>query len=124
MIPNLSHAAFPTSNRAVLDPNKSMLLQPASIRQHVDQLYDQACVRYTTYDTMVSKGFSESMREAFSEDEQADEKTMFAFKYARERYGYLSIDEQEQLDEELADDGYCTHGLTWMTCPCGCFEGD
>jgi hypothetical protein len=38
------------------------------------------------------------------------------------RYGYMSAQELSLMDEELALEGCCVHGLDANTCPCGCFE--
>lgn len=40
---------------------------------------------------------------------------------ARDR-DYCTARELEAADEEMAEQGYCQHGLTLMTCPAGCFE--
>jgi hypothetical protein len=37
-------------------------------------------------------------------------------------FGYVSPDELARAQDEMADAGYCRHGLDYMTCPCGCFE--
>lgn len=91
-------------------------------RQRIDQLYSEACERGTTYEAVVHKGFCSSMRWAFGDDEQLDDRTQAAFKYARETYGYQSREELQQSEAVDREKGICTHGLTWLTCPCGCFE--
>lgn len=37
-------------------------------------------------------------------------------------FGYVSPEELAQAQQEMADKGYCRHGLDYWTCPCGCFE--
>jgi len=34
--------------------------------------------------------------------------------------GYLSPAELQQQEEEMANDGYCCHGIDPNCCPCGC----
>lgn len=81
----------------------------------VDDLFNQACKQYTTYEVMLIKGFSSLM------DEHFDPKVVpEAFEYAREKYGYLSPDEISDMDDENESNGFCPHGLTVWTCPCGC----
>ncbi|KTS74670.1 hypothetical protein NS274_18845 [Pseudomonas oryzihabitans] len=98
--------------------------QPDDIEARVDQLFDEACHRYPTYEVMVNKDFAASMRRVFGDDEQGSEDAIKAFAYAREELYYLSPEEERRLDEQNASDGICSHGLDSMTCPCGCFEYD
>jgi hypothetical protein len=37
-------------------------------------------------------------------------------------FDYVTPDELATAEAEMAADGYCIHGLTAQTCPCGCFE--
>ncbi|CAE6842553.1 hypothetical protein [Paraburkholderia aspalathi] len=39
-----------------------------------------------------------------------------------QRFDYVTPDELATAEAEMAAHGYCTHGLTAQTCPCGCFE--
>jgi hypothetical protein len=41
---------------------------------------------------------------------------------AARQFGYLNPSEREALDEELAEDGFCTHGIERDCCPAGCGE--
>ncbi|PRP68560.1 hypothetical protein BUE93_21610 [Chromobacterium amazonense] len=43
---------------------------------------------------------------------------------AVQRVDYATPQELAAADAELAEQGYCSHGLTEGTCPCGCFEHD
>jgi hypothetical protein len=91
-------------------------------RHEIDKLYNEACKRGTTYEAVVHSGFCTSMRWAFGNDEQQDDRTQAAFKYARETYGYQSLAESQESEAKDWEEGICKHGLTWLTCPCGCFE--
>jgi len=93
-----------------------------SIEEQVDELFSQACQRYPTYEVMVNKEFAASMRRVFGDEAQGSEDAIKAFAYAREEFDYLSPEEEEQADQENAADGICSHGLTFWTCPRGCFE--
>lgn len=89
----------------------------SSFHSVVDDLFNQACKQYTTYEVMVIKGFSSLMDEQFDPDVEPA-----AFDYAREKYGYLSSDEISDMDDENESNDICPHGLTFWTCPCGCGE--
>lgn len=41
---------------------------------------------------------------------------------AAQRFDYATPDELAAQEAELHAEGYCSHGLTEDTCPCGCFE--
>lgn len=84
----------------------------------IDDLYSQSCKQYTTYETMVHKGFCALVDDHFSEHDTD------AYTYARKAYGYMTSYELNEMDKKNEDDGICRHGLDVMTCPCGCFEGD
>jgi hypothetical protein len=99
-------------------------LEQPSIEARVDQLFSEACRCYATYEVMVNKDFAASMRKVFGENEQGSEDAIKAFAYAREEFDYLSPEEEQRLDQESAAEGICSHGLTFWTCPCGCFEFD
>lgn len=96
--------------------------QMKATHQEIDQLFNEACKRGTTYEAVVHSCFCTSMRDVFGDDEQLDNQTQAAFKYARETYGYQSIDESQESEAKDWEDGICNHGLTWLTCPRGCFE--
>jgi hypothetical protein len=83
----------------------------------VDDFYSQACKQYSTYETMVIKGFARLMDDHF--DPVADKD---AFDYARKTYDYLNPSEIAAMDSDNESEGVCGHGLTVNTCPCGCFE--
>lgn len=83
----------------------------------VDDFYSQACKQYSTYETMVIKGFARLMDDHFDPVTDKD-----AFDYARKEYDYLNPSEIAAMDAENAEDDVCGHGLTSDTCPCGCFE--
>lgn len=89
------------------------------IERRVDELYSDAAERFSTYETVVHRTFCESMLEAFPD--QDSEARVRAFAYAREKYGYLSPEEIAEEDASNADDGICSHGLDFWTCPRGCF---
>ncbi|MBX8557029.1 regulator [Pseudomonas cichorii] len=89
----------------------------------VDDLYREGGERFPTYDTMVFNHFCSRMLRTFG-DENQDSRGIVAFDYARSKYGYLSPSEIEKVEAKDAENGYCSHGLTWLTCPLGCFEGE
>jgi hypothetical protein len=37
-------------------------------------------------------------------------------------FDYITPDELATAEAEMTAEGYCIHGLTEQTCPCGCFE--
>lgn len=92
----------------------------SQIEQRVDALHDAAIARYPTYETMIHRGFCEAMKEAFPNPETQEGKA--AYQYARDEYGYLSPEEIAAEDAINIEEGVCSHGLDWLTCPCGCFE--
>ncbi|MBX8508933.1 hypothetical protein K5D34_04395 [Pseudomonas cichorii] len=92
----------------------------ATLEELVDQLFFDAGDRAQTEEIQQSR-FCESVRSHLGEEESS-ESVRLAYVYARVTYGYLS---QAELDQVTADDweaGICSHGLTYWTCPCGCFE--
>lgn len=89
------------------------------IEQKVGQLYDDACRRNPTYETVVHREFCSSMDEVFGGDVEGSQS---AFEYAREAYGYQTADEIKAVERADWKQGVCKHGLDHMTCPCGCFE--
>lgn len=90
----------------------------------IDALYREACKGNSCYEALVHTAFCNAMRSEFGHDEAADSATAAAFAYARSALSYQSPQEQQASQEKDWDDGYCSHGLDVMTCPCGCFEGD
>lgn len=99
-----------------------MSTQMEALEQKIDQFYEDACKRAPTYEAVVHTIFCNSMRAEFGDDEHRDDQAVAAFKYARFAYDYQSLAELEQSQAEDRKDGICSHGLTHMTCPCGCFE--
>ncbi len=97
-----------------------MKTEQAIILRRVDALYGAAAARFATYETVAHRAFCESLREAFPYADSLD--AGLAFKYAIEKYGYLTPEQIADEDERNEDDGICRHGLDWMTCPSGCFE--
>ncbi|MFK4135378.1 Uncharacterised protein [Pseudomonas luteola] len=91
-----------------------------AIKQSVDSLFSIAAGRFPTYETVMHRAFCGSMRKAFPN--QASEEGAYAFKYAKEHYGYLTDEEIAEEDARNFDEGICSHGLDFWTCPCGCFE--
>ena len=118
--PPLSPDREPQLKRTAVLVESPVEPKQLSLEDRVGQLYSQACRLYPTYEVMVAKGFSESMRKVFGNDEQGNEDAIKAFEYAREEFGYLSTEEQERLDAENAANGICSHGLDYDICPCGC----
>lgn len=106
---------------ADIDESKSDDEENVDFQSLIDDLFTQACKQYSTYETMVIKSFSSSVDQNFDSDNKTHDE---AFAYARKEYGYLTSSEIAEMDENNANDGICSHGLDYMTCPCGCFEGD
>lgn len=71
-----------------------------------------------SYEYMVSLlcGMVEEMLGEFTPEERP------AVVLVARTFGYLSPDELAAAEKEMADAGYCSHGLDYWTCPCGCFE--
>lgn len=90
----------------------------------IGDIYSEACKGNSCYEALVHSAFCNAMRSEFGDDEAADSATAAAFGYARSSLGYQSPDEQQASQDQDWDNGYCSHGLDIMTCPCGCFEGD
>jgi hypothetical protein len=93
-----------------------------ALYEKIDNLYGKACVGASTYEAVVQSRFNASMRQEFGDDEQANETAVAAFAHAREIYCYQSAEEENAAQAEDWKSGICSHGLTSMTCPCGCFE--
>ncbi len=72
------------------------------------------------YELFVEK-FSTAVDYAFAGDTPDRRKKAIAI---AKDHGYETAEKIEAKKEEMADRGYCSHGLTWLTCPCGCFEHD
>lgn len=92
----------------------------SQLEHKVDALFSAAIAQYPTYETMVHRGFCKAMLGAFSDPETEEGKA--AYEYARDEYRYLGPEEIAADDASNKEDGICSHGLDWMTCPCGCFE--
>lgn len=88
----------------------------------IDELYDAAAKRHSCYEAVVHSEFCTAMQSSFGDDEALNATTQAAFSYARSTYGYMSPDELSKANEADWEDGTCKHGLTWLTCPAGCFE--
>ncbi len=95
---------------------------PSRIQNRVGELYSQAVERYPTYEMVVLTCFCAALRSEFGDEENASQEAIEAFQYARERYGYRSPQEEAEDQARDREEGICSHGLTWLTCPCGCFE--
>lgn len=50
----------------------------------------------------------------------AQEHLARAVEVARSEFDYATPEELAQAQQELADMGYCTHGIDPDCCPCGC----
>jgi hypothetical protein len=94
---------------------------PGCLLCRVASLYEAACKHGTTYEAVVHSSFCSAMDDAFGSDEN-DADVANVFTYARQEYGYLSAEENAEIDAERASNGDCHHGLNWLTCPAGCFE--
>lgn len=90
----------------------------------VDELYHAAAKRNSCYEAMVHSEFCARMISVFGDEKALEAGAQAAFSYARSAYGYMSPEELENAIAEDWEDGICFHGLTWLTCPAGCFEGD
>lgn len=97
----------------------TIAVAPASVASKVDALYEAATAKFPTYETVVHRSFCESMLQAFP-DPQSTEGAQ-AFQYAIGEYGYLTPEEIAAEDSESSNDGICSHGLDFWTCPKGCF---
>ncbi len=93
------------------------------VSERVDRLYGDACRRYSTYETVVFHHFCSLMIDTFGEDEKASGAAE-AFAYARANFDYQTPLEIAAATAADKLKGFCSHGLTVMTCPCGCFEFD
>lgn len=99
-----------TANSIHIDPDDA---------QKLEELYEAACVRGTTYDHVVHTYFCQGVRDAYGDDESAAA-VRDVFLFARGQYGYTSEDELEALNEENGRLGLCRHGLDPDCCPAGC----
>lgn len=72
-----------------------------------------------SYDLFVDK-FSAAVDDAFTPGEPMREQALVL---ARAR-GYESPEERARTQDELADMGYCSHGLDPNCCPAGCGDLD
>ncbi|MGE8067087.1 hypothetical protein [Pseudomonas sp. NPDC089569] len=96
-------------------------VDPAIVTKLAD-IFADACAHGSTYESVVQTQFCQGMRAEFGDDEHLDTATTAAFLYAREVYGYVSAAEELEADAKNWEQGICGHGLTWQTCPAGCFE--
>jgi hypothetical protein len=96
--------------------------QQIQIEHKVGSLYSSAVTRFPTYETVVHREFCKSMLEAFPDPDSVE--GQLAYEYARDEYDYLTPEQIAEDNEKNKDDGICSHGLDWLTCPCGCFETD
>lgn len=64
--------------------------------------------------------FSEAVEDEFDPEDEAFWEALMPFLRQRD---YATPEERRLADEEREDEGYCRHGLTFWTCPAGCFEG-
>lgn len=83
------------------------------------ELYGAACASAPTYEHVVLTNFCKAVREAFGEDEEA-ENVREVFLFAREEYCYLSAAELDAVNEANKEEGVCSHGLDRDCCPAGC----
>ncbi|NNJ17008.1 hypothetical protein CSV86_018295 [Pseudomonas putida CSV86] len=97
---------------------------PEAIEITVGKLYSEVVHRYSTYEAVVRSHFCQRMREAYGDDENLDPEVQYAFAFARHTYDYVSEEELLEIEAEDSNNGICSHGLNWLTCPCGCFEVD
>ena len=95
-----------------------------AIEDSVGKLYGEAVQRYPTYEAVVRSHFCKRMRETFGNEENLNAEVQYAFAFARHAYDYVSEAELLEIEAADRDNGICAHGLTWLTCPCGCFEVD
>lgn len=95
-----------------------------AIENTVDELYGAAVKLYPTYEAVVRSHFSNTMRETYGNDENLDAEVQYAFAFARYAYEYVSEAELLAIEAANRESGICSHGLTSLTCPCGCFELD
>jgi hypothetical protein len=86
------------------------------------EIFEDACARGSTYESVVQTLFSEGVRAEFGNDEHKDAVTAATFLYAREVYDYVSAAEEREADAKNWKEGICSHGMTSQTCPAGCFE--
>lgn len=93
--------------------------QKNQIEQQIDSFYSDAARRHSTYETVVHRDFCQQVLEAYPDPDSAEGEV--AFEYAREKYGYLTPEQIAEEDAESEDEGICSHGMDWLTCPRGCF---
>ncbi|WP_252090651.1 hypothetical protein [Pseudomonas sp. MWU13-3659] len=95
-----------------------------AIEDIVGELYGEAVKLYPTYEAAVRSHFCKKMRETYGNDENLNTEVQYAFAFARHAYDYVSEAELLEIEAANRENGICSHGLTSMTCPCGCFEFD
>ena len=89
------------------------------LEAHIDELASEAALRCGQSHDAYVRFFSEAVDEEFGD--VSDELWAVIVPLAEKR-DYCSAEELAQADEEMAEQGYCQHGLTFWTCPAGCFE--
>lgn len=92
----------------------SKILQAA-----VDNVYSEACSLGGSYEQAVHDHFCSLLRKYYP---NVSDETHEVFVYASKRYGYQTFEEATTSKADYWDNGICTHGLEFMTCPAGCFE--
>ncbi|WP_052960096.1 hypothetical protein [Pseudomonas fluorescens] len=95
-----------------------------AIEDIVGKLYGESVRLYPTYEALVHKHFCNKLRETYGNDENLNADVQYAFAIARYAYDYLSEAELLEVEAKNRENGICSHGLTKLTCPCGCFEFD
>lgn len=93
--------------------------QKRQIQQQIDSFYSAAVARHPTYETVVHRDFCQQVLEAFPDPYSAEGST--AHDYACEEYDYLTPEQIAEDDAKNNDEGICSHGMDWLTCPRGCF---
>jgi hypothetical protein len=64
--------------------------------------------------------FSEAVEGEFDPEDAPFWEEMMPFLRQRD---YATPEERRIAEEQREEEGYCSHGLTFWTCPAGCFEG-
>lgn len=86
------------------------------IQQRLNELSRQAATGCGQSDWLWQSGFSGMVASAYPPGHaQRNEALELAVPM-----GYLTAAELEKQAEELANDGYCSHGIDPNCCPCGC----
>jgi hypothetical protein len=91
----------------------------ASLKLQIEALAEEAARRCGQSHNAYVRFFSEAVDAEFGGVDNPIWKQVESI--ARER-DYCTPEELRAADEEMAEQGYCSHGLTFWTCPAGCFE--